>query len=89
MAILARQQLFTENALTGIIPLLSHRNLATLKNVARLWLVVLVANLAGAIVFSAVVANTNMFDGRSPRSGGKRSSTRSARWCCAASSRDG
>lgn len=58
ITIVGRQQLFTENTLTAIIPLLARRNLATLAAVLRLWLVVLVANLAGAHLFAWVAGNT-------------------------------
>ena len=40
IVIIGRQQLFTENTLTAIIPLLAKRNLATLTMVARLWSIV-------------------------------------------------
>ncbi len=56
-----RQQLFTENTLTAIIPLLANRNLSTLLRVARLWAVVLAANLVGAHLFAWVVGDTPMF----------------------------
>ena len=55
IVILGRQQLFTENTLTAILPLLARRNLGTLWQVLRLWTVVLAANLAGAHVFAWVV----------------------------------
>lgn len=45
--VLGRQQLFTENTLTAVLPLLEDKSMATLTQVARLWLVVLVANLTG------------------------------------------
>jgi formate/nitrite transporter FocA (FNT family) len=61
IVIIGRQQLFTENTLTAIIPLLARRNRATLIRVARLWAVVLAANLVGAHLFAWVVANTAMF----------------------------
>ncbi len=61
IVIIGRQQLFTENTLTAILPLLARRNLPTLLRVARLWTVVLIANLAGAHIFAWVVANTPMF----------------------------
>ncbi len=61
IVITARQQLFTENTLTAIIPLLARRNWSTFWNVMRLWSVVLVANLAGAHLFAWVVATTPMF----------------------------
>ena len=60
IVIIGRQQLFTENTLTAIIPLLARRNLATLAAVLRLWAVVLAANLAGAHVFAWVVAHVDV-----------------------------
>jgi formate-nitrite transporter family protein len=61
IVIIGRQQLFTENTLTAIIPLLARRNWFTLLRVARLWAVVLAANLVGAHLFAWVVGNTPMF----------------------------
>ena len=61
IVIIARQQLFTENTLTAIIPLLAKRDLKTFARVIRLWTVVLIANLAGAHLFAWVVAVTPMF----------------------------
>jgi len=61
IVIIARQQLFTENTLTAIIPLLARRDLKTLLRVIRLWIVVLIANLLGAHLFAWVVAVTPMF----------------------------
>ncbi|MBV9158066.1 MAG: formate/nitrite transporter family protein [Acidobacteriaceae bacterium] len=61
IAIIGRQQLFTENTLTAIIPLLAKRNVATIARVLRLWAVVLAANLVGAHLFAWVVADTPMF----------------------------
>jgi formate/nitrite transporter FocA (FNT family) len=61
IVIIGRQQLFTENTLTAIIPLLARRNMATFLRVVRLWTVVLVANLSGAHLFAWVVSNTDMF----------------------------
>ncbi len=57
IVIIGRQQLFTENTLTAIIPLLARRNLATLTSVLKLWGVVLTANLVGAHIFAWVVGN--------------------------------
>ena len=61
IVIIARQQLFTENTLTAIIPLLAKRDAKTLIRVIRLWTVVLVANLTGAHLFAWVVGTTPMF----------------------------
>lgn len=55
VVILGRQQLFTENTLTVILPLLVRKNLETLRHVARLWSIVLVANVVGAFVFAAAL----------------------------------
>jgi len=62
VVILGRQQLFTENTLTPILPLLQHRNLATLRNVLRLWSIVLVANMIGALAVALTVAKTTAFE---------------------------
>lgn len=62
IVILGRQQLFTENTLTPILPLLLRKDARTLAQVARLWAVVLVANLVGALLFAAVLMHTDIFD---------------------------
>jgi formate/nitrite transporter FocA (FNT family) len=56
VVVLGRQQLFTENTLTPILPLLKRRDAATFRAVARLWAVVLVANLVGTFLFAWVMA---------------------------------
>lgn len=61
IVILGRQQLFTENTLTAIIPLLARRNLVTFGKVVKLWTVVLGANLVGAHLFAWVAGNTPIF----------------------------
>lgn len=60
IVIVGRQQLFTENTLTAIIPLLARRNAATLVQVLRLWAVVLAANIVGALLFAWVMAHTDV-----------------------------
>jgi formate/nitrite transporter FocA (FNT family) len=62
IVVLGRQQLFTENTLTVILPLLRKRDGDTLRNVARLWTTVFLANLGGALLFALVVAKTAVFD---------------------------
>jgi formate/nitrite transporter FocA (FNT family) len=61
VVILGRQQLFTENTLTVILPLLARRHGATLLGVGRLWSIVLVANLIGALAIAWVIGNTGIF----------------------------
>jgi formate/nitrite transporter FocA (FNT family) len=60
--ILGRQQLFTENTLTVILPLLHRTQARDLFRVARLWAVVLIANLLGSLIFSLVLAKTATFE---------------------------
>src|SRR3954454_9630144 len=45
IVVLGRQQLFTENTLSPVLPLLKRKDRATAANVLRLWGVVLAANL--------------------------------------------
>jgi formate-nitrite transporter family protein len=62
IVILGSQQLFTENTLTPIVPLLSHRTMKRLRNVLRLWGAVLVTNLIGALIFALVLATLKVVD---------------------------
>jgi formate/nitrite transporter FocA (FNT family) len=62
IVILGRQQLFTENTLTPILPLLVERSSRAIRNVGRLWLVVLTANLLGGLAIAWVAANSNAFE---------------------------
>src|SRR6476661_5376171 len=62
IVILGRQQLFTENTLTPILPFLQKKAKATIANVLRLWGVVLLANLLGTLAFGFAAARTTAFD---------------------------
>jgi formate/nitrite transporter FocA (FNT family) len=62
IVVLGRQQLFTEQTLTAVLPLLSRdRPQGVLQSVARMWIVVLAANLVGAAVFAAATVWTPVF----------------------------
>ncbi|MBD5603614.1 MAG: formate/nitrite transporter family protein [Candidatus Eremiobacteraeota bacterium] len=62
IVILGRQQLFTENTITAILPLLdSEDKIRKLVQVLRLWAAVLISNLAGAGLFALAAAHTNIF----------------------------
>ncbi|HTU82949.1 MAG TPA: formate/nitrite transporter family protein [Candidatus Acidoferrales bacterium] len=62
IVVLGRQQLFTENTVTAIIPLLDDRDkLQRLGKVVRLWGIVLATNLAGALAFAFFVAHSDVF----------------------------
>jgi len=61
MVVGGRQQLFTENTLSPIIPLLERRDFATFWKVAKLWAAVLAANITGAHIVAWVLSNTPAF----------------------------
>lgn len=61
IVILGRQQLFTENTLTPIIPLLSRRDRETAMAVARLWAIVFAANIVGTLIMGTVFALLPVF----------------------------
>lgn len=54
--ILGRQQLYTESTLTAVLPLLTKRDLPTGWATLRLWMAVLVANIAGTWLFAVALA---------------------------------
>jgi formate/nitrite transporter FocA (FNT family) len=56
IVILGSQQLFTENTLTPIVPLLSKKSSTSVRNVGRLWGVVFIANMIGVFLFALVLA---------------------------------
>ena len=49
MVVLGRQQLFTENTITVVLPVLAALSLRSLGRLARMWGIVLAANLAGTL----------------------------------------
>lgn len=53
MAVLSRQQLFTESTITAVLPVAKNITFDNLGRTARLWAIVLAANLAGTL-FAAV-----------------------------------
>ena len=61
LVILGRQQLFTENTLTPILPFLHVPTAAVFRNVLRLWVAVLASNLLGALIIAWALGNTNAF----------------------------
>jgi formate/nitrite transporter FocA (FNT family) len=67
IVILGRQQLFTENTLTVILPLLRKKKLHMLVNVGRLWGIVLVMNLIGTFLFALFVGKTIVFSAETHR----------------------
>ncbi|MFL6536253.1 MAG: formate/nitrite transporter family protein [Pseudomonas sp.] len=62
--ILARQQLFTENTLTAVLPIMSKPTLSNFGRLFRLWSVVLVGNLCGTLLVAYVMLHLPIFDQR-------------------------
>jgi formate/nitrite transporter FocA (FNT family) len=59
--ILGRQQLFTENTLVAILPVLARPGRETLGRAARLWAVVLAGNVVGAALFAGSLTLDRLF----------------------------
>jgi formate/nitrite transporter FocA (FNT family) len=49
MVVLARQQLFTENTLTVVLPLMAKFSTGNLRGLTRMWVVVFAANMLGTL----------------------------------------
>nr|WP_256995424.1 formate/nitrite transporter family protein [Rhizobium sp. L1K21] len=56
IVILGRQQLFTEITLSAVLPFLAQPSFAGGLKIARLWTLVLAANIVGTLVFGAGIA---------------------------------
>jgi formate-nitrite transporter family protein len=56
MAVLARQQLFTETTITVVLPVLADFTRANVRSLLRMWAIVLAANFAGTF-FAALFCN--------------------------------
>ncbi|MDQ6828593.1 MAG: formate/nitrite transporter family protein [Gemmatimonadota bacterium] len=67
IVILGSQQLFTENTLTPIVPLLHQWSSERLRNVLRLWSAVLVANLIGALIFATALGRLDVVEPETQR----------------------
>ncbi|MFB4394113.1 MULTISPECIES: formate/nitrite transporter family protein [unclassified Pseudomonas] len=62
--ILARQQLFTENTLTAVLPIMTTPTLANFGRLLRLWSIVLAGNLAGTLLVAWVMLELPIFDSK-------------------------
>jgi formate-nitrite transporter family protein len=49
MVVLSRQQLFTENTVTVVLPVMADFNMKNLRGLARMWTIVFLANMAGTL----------------------------------------
>jgi formate/nitrite transporter FocA (FNT family) len=62
VVILARQQLFTENTMTAVLPLMTHPSLRKLGSLLRLWGVVFAGNMVGTALFAYGILHMQLFD---------------------------
>jgi formate/nitrite transporter FocA (FNT family) len=60
LVIIGRSQLFTENTLEPVIPVLDKPSRDSLSKMLRLWAIVLAGNLAGAVLFGLLFAKTSV-----------------------------
>lgn len=60
--VMGQHQLFTENTLEPVLPVLERREGEALRKMLRLWGIVLPANLLGTAIFAFVVARTRALD---------------------------
>ena len=58
MVVLSRQQLFTENTITVVLPVMAAPTPRNLQNLVRMWAVVLAANVAGTLFAAAISTYT-------------------------------
>jgi formate-nitrite transporter family protein len=58
--IMARSELFTENTLVPVIPFLEHRDRRTFVKLLRMWGLLLLGNMIGALIFGWALARTRM-----------------------------
>lgn len=62
LVIMGKQQLYTENTLTPVVPFMSHPTGKSFAKLLRLWGIVLLANLVGALAFAWACGQTQIFD---------------------------
>lgn len=62
VVVLGRQQLFTENTVTPVLPLLHDRSVKTMWRVLRLWAIVLGGNLLGTFAIANLIAHSGAFE---------------------------
>jgi formate/nitrite transporter FocA (FNT family) len=62
MVVLSRQQLFTENTITVVLPVMAEFSLKNLGRLGRMWAVVLAANLAGTFLAGLFCTFTPVID---------------------------
>ena len=62
IVVLARQQLFTENTMTAVLPFMTSPDGRSLMRLLRLWGIVLLGNLVGGAVFAFAIGHMPMLE---------------------------
>ncbi len=62
IVVMGRLQLFTENTITAVLPFISNPTFNNLGRLARLWAVVLVANLVGTAIVGLGIASATIVE---------------------------
>ena len=62
VVILARQQLFTENTMTAVLPVMTDPSLHAVGRLLRLWTIVFAGNLVGVALFAWGMLHLDQFD---------------------------
>jgi formate/nitrite transporter FocA (FNT family) len=62
IVVLGRQQLFTENTITAVLPVMATPELGELRRMLRLWGLVLASNLVGTAVIGGLLAGAPLVD---------------------------
>ena len=68
VVLLARQQLFTENIITAVLPVMNRPDATRFLKLLRLWSIVLVGNVIGTIVFAFALGRLDQLDAATGRS---------------------
>jgi formate-nitrite transporter family protein len=58
MVVLSRQQLFTENTITVVLPVIAELSVANVLRLCRMWAIVLLANVVGTLAAAALCTYT-------------------------------
>lgn len=61
VVILGRMQLFTENTITTVLPVMKRKSLSCLISMLRLWVIVLLANIVGAFIAAYYMTLPDVF----------------------------
>jgi formate-nitrite transporter family protein len=62
VVVLGSQQLYTENTLMPVVPVLANKEPGSFKKMLALWTVVFIANIVGAAIMAMILARTILFD---------------------------